>query len=139
MVDAAIVAAKLGEIEARVGRLQELRPRSVDELIGSRDRLDLVCFNLFVAVQSCLDLASHVIADAGWAPPATMGDSFRVLAEHGVIAQGTAEALARAAGFRNVVAHGYATLDASLAFTAATDGLDDLQRFAGEVASWVRR
>jgi uncharacterized protein YutE (UPF0331/DUF86 family) len=29
-------------------------------------RVDLVSFNLVLAVQSCSDIASHIIADEGW-------------------------------------------------------------------------
>ena len=49
----------------------------------------------------------------------------------------TSEALARAAGLRNVVAHGYAGIDAELFHASATRGIADLDAFAREVASWI--
>jgi len=55
-----------------------------------------------------------------------------------VISRETSEALARATGLRSIVAHVYAQADPELVFRAATSGLEDLERFNGEVAGWVQ-
>lgn len=57
--------------------------------------------------------------------------------EHGVLDRATADAMGRAVGLRNVVAHGYAAVDAEMVHTASTSGLADLERFAREVATWT--
>lgn len=75
---------------------------------------------------------------AGWPAARGLPESFARLAEHDVISAPTASALAKAVGLRNVVAHGYAGVDVALVFTAARSGLDDLDRFAAEVAGWVQ-
>ena len=90
-----------------------------------------------LAVQACLDIASHLIADEGWESVATSADSFLRLAEHGVISRATAKPLGLASGLRNVVAHEYANIRPGLVFMAATDGLADLERFAQEVGAWM--
>lgn len=88
-------------------------------------------------MQACLDVASHLIADEGWQPATDLAGAFRRLGEEGVLRRDTAEALARASGLRNVVAHAYGSADAGLVFSGATDGLADLERFAAEVAGWI--
>jgi uncharacterized protein YutE (UPF0331/DUF86 family) len=45
----------------------------------------VVVLNLFVAIQTCLDLAAHWLADAGWDVPRRHGELFLVLADHDVI------------------------------------------------------
>ena len=90
-----------------------------------------------LGVQSAADIASHVIADEGWPAATTLAQGFERLQDRGVLTSATAQALARALGLRNVVAHGYAGVDTALVFTAATSGLDDLERFAREVAAWA--
>jgi uncharacterized protein YutE (UPF0331/DUF86 family) len=90
-----------------------------------------------LAVQTCLDVASHVVADERWPPASTLADSFHRLAEHGVITASTDAALGRAASVRNVVAHGYGRLVADMLFAAATGGTGDLERFAREIAAWM--
>jgi len=139
VVDANVVAAKLRELDDRIGRVREHLPADASRLAADRDALDLVSFNLMLAVQVCLDIASHLIADEAWPPAASLGEAFQCLGEHGVITPATAAALRRAAGLRNVVAHGYAEAHPDLLYRAASDGLTDLQRFASEVSSWVPR
>ena len=137
MVDVDLVAAKLTELSSRVQRVREHVPREIEEMKSNQDTLDLVAFNLMLAVQSCLDIASHIIADEEWAVANTLGDSFERLQQHGVLSQAIAQQLRQAVGLRNVVAHGYAGIDLEACFQAATKGLADLDAFAREVGTWL--
>jgi len=105
VVDKDVVAAKLAELARRVERVRANRPGDERALAEDPDALDLVSFNLMLAVQTCLDLASHLIADEGWPPAGTLAAAFHRLQEHGVLSHGTAAALGEAAKFRNLVAH----------------------------------
>lgn len=137
MVNADLVAAKLAELDERIARVRSHCRGTPDELGRDRDALDIVSFNLMLAVQSSLDVASHLIADEGWAPVMTLASAFASLHDHGVIGRETADALGRAAGLRNVVAHGYGGVDIARVHAAATRGLCDLEAFRAEVARWV--
>jgi uncharacterized protein YutE (UPF0331/DUF86 family) len=137
MVNRNLVSAKLSQLASRVGRVRAHTRPSSDELAADADAFDLVAFNLMIAVQLCADIASHIIADAGWRSALTLAESFARLHEHGVLAEGSSRALARAVGLRNIVAHGYSAADPQLVHLAATAGLRDLDRFAIEVAVWI--
>ena len=137
MVDRDLIAAKLVELCERAVRARSKCPASADELSTDSDALDLVSFNLMLAVQSCADIASHLIADEGWTPAATLAAGFHRLRDQGVISASTAEALCRATGLRNVVAHGYSGVNPAMIHEAASKGTDDLEQFAREVASWI--
>lgn len=139
MVRLEIVQRKLAELDHRVARVRAHRRASRDELASDRDALDLVAFNLMLAVQAACDLAAHLIADEGWTAPASVAECFHQLAEHQVISAATAAAMRRAVGFRNNVAHGYAGIDIAATHAASIAGLDDLDRFAREVATWLAR
>ena len=135
MVDANVAAMKLAELSRRVERVRALCPASAEDLTG--DTLDLVSFNLFVAVQTCLDLATYLITEEGWEPAATARESFERLEERGVISKETVQALRLAVGLRNIVAHGYSGVDPAMIHSAAQTGLPDLERFASEVSAWL--
>ncbi|HEX3532450.1 MAG TPA: DUF86 domain-containing protein [Thermoanaerobaculia bacterium] len=137
MVDANVLTAKLGELAERIARVRARCPPTAAALAADRDSLDLVSFNLMLAVQICLDIASHLIADEGWAPAASAAEAFRRLSEHGVLSAATAEQLGKAAGLRNVVAHGYSAVDPELIHRAATQGLSDLEQLSQEVSGWL--
>ena len=138
MVDADLVAAKLAELCTRIDRVRAHVPRDAAALAADADALDLVSFNLLLCVQAALDVSSHIIADEGWAPAATLGETFDRLHESGVLSADAAGAMRKAAGLRNVVAHGYAAVDVKMVHIAATTGLTDLDRFASEVAAWAK-
>ncbi len=71
MVDRDLVAGKLGELA--VARVRTRRKATADDLRRDRDALDLLAFNLMLAVQTCADVASHLIADEGWPPATSLG------------------------------------------------------------------
>ncbi len=137
MVDRDLLATKLAELSDRVERVRSRCTATVDGLRHDRDALDLVAFNLMLAFQTCADIASHIVADAGWPPAKTLRENFERLGDHGVIRASVADTLGRAVGLRNVIAHGYAAIDASQVHHAATAGLSDLSAFAREVARWA--
>lgn len=137
MVDQNVVTAKLRELNERIDRVRLHTPSDVSDLEEDQDVLDLVSFNLMLSVQSCLDLATHIISDESLPPAENAAEAFRRLAEHGVISKETAKELAGAAGMRNVVAHGYAGVVPQKIHDAAVNGLADLERFSREVSGWV--
>ena len=138
MVRVDVVTAKLSELGKRIARVRAHTPASAAALRVDQDALDLVSFNLMLCVQTALDISSHVIADEGWRPASTLAEAFERLLENGVITRPTSSAMARAAGLRNVVAHGYAGVDVDAVFAAASRGVSDLEAFAAEVAGWLQ-
>jgi uncharacterized protein YutE (UPF0331/DUF86 family) len=108
MVDPDLVASKLSDLADHLERVRIRRKATAEGLAGDRDALDLVAFNLMLAVQTCADIASHLIADEGWAAVASLGVAFERLRDQGVI------------------------------HVAATAGLTDLETFSREVAHWIQ-
>lgn len=139
MVDVNVLAEKLKQLSRSVARVRAHCPANPEALADDEDALDLVSFNLLLSIQACLDLASHLIADEGWEPAATAREAFERLGARGVLSGETARSLGQAVGLRNLVAHGYAGVDPAQVHAAATKGLADLERFAGEVSAWVER
>lgn len=139
MVDRALIASKLADLADRISRVRQHRAATPAELAAHRDASDLVAFNLMLALQTCADIASHLISDEGWPAAKTLGEGSTRLQEHQVISPAVATALRNAVGLRNLVAHGYAGVDPALLHVAATQGIDDLDTFARAVASWCIR
>jgi uncharacterized protein YutE (UPF0331/DUF86 family) len=83
-----------------------------------------------------VDVGQHLCAVQGWGPPSTNADTFRILAEHGVLEPGLALDMAKASGFRNVLVHEYVDIreDLVVANLALTS---DIRRFVAAVAEWL--
>jgi len=138
MVDLNVGAEKLKQLSLRIAKVRALCPPALEDLAAQGDALDLISFNLFLAVQTCVDLATHLISDESWEPTATAREAFERLEGHGVISKETLRALRQAIGLRNIVAHGYGGVDPALIHAAASTGLPDLERFAEELSAWLR-
>lgn len=137
MVDRDVLTAKLAELSLRASRVRGHCPATADELGSAADALDLVAFNLMLAVQCSVDVATHIIAEERWPTAPSLADAFDRLAEHGVITVSTRDSMRGAARVRNIVAHGYAGVDVPRLHDAATRGLAELERFGSEVAAWL--
>ena len=85
MVNRDRVAAKLADLSDRISRVKLHCPTGAAELLSNRDALDLVSFNLMLAVQASADIASHFIADEGWPAAQSLAEGFQRLHERGVI------------------------------------------------------
>lgn len=137
MVDRDKASRLLGELTGCLADLHRYRARITrHELNTVRDTQHMVLRALYVAAQAAVDLALHLGADAGLLPAATYQDAFRRLADIGLLERDRADRLAAWAGFRNVLAHSYASVDYDRAYDAL-DQLGDLEQFAAVVATQV--
>lgn len=132
-----LVAAKLTELAQRIARVHAKLPENIGQLQSDTDALDIVSFNLMLAVQLCADIASHIVSDEGFVPARSLAEGFGRLAENAVLTREVAEQLKRAVGLRNVVAHGYGGVDAAAVFRAGQSGLDDLREFSRQISAWL--
>ena len=134
MVDRALLAAKIAAVRDATARVRAVLPASAEAFIADRTVREVVTLNLLVAIQDCLDLATHWLADAGWDMPETYADVFFALAEHAVIPRELAARLAVAAAVRNLVAHQDGVLDWRRVYTLAASDLGDLDAFCATLA-----
>ena len=138
MVDRTILASKIASVRDAVARIRAVLPADIEAFVSDRTTREVVVLNLFVALQECMSLAAHWLADEGVDVPQTYGDMFRRLGERGVISGELAVRLAAASGLRNLVAHQYGILDSRRVFTLASERLDDLLAFCTQLADRAR-
>jgi uncharacterized protein YutE (UPF0331/DUF86 family) len=129
-----VAGARIARATAWLRDAETLLDRSAADFVADRSGRDLALFYLFLAIQECLDLAAHWVADEGWTPPDDAGSTFDVLADRGAVDRATAGALRGAAGLRNRIAHGYAMVDYARVQRESREGLPALRAFLDTVA-----
>ena len=134
MIDHTILARQVAAVRDAAERIREVLPAQVETFVADRSAREIVTLNLFVALQECLSLASHWLADEGWEVPGTYADVFRVLAERNVLDHDLAARMAAAAGLRNLIAHRYGALDWARIHDVASHRIEDLLRFCDVLA-----
>ena len=131
MTDADLVAKKLALIETYVRELTTLADPSRIE--GDIREERFVEHTVQIAVQAALDVASHVVSDERWGEPRTNQELFELFARHGWIDPELAQSLRAAVGFRNILVHGYASVDKAVVRDVLENHLGDLLGFVSAV------
>jgi uncharacterized protein YutE (UPF0331/DUF86 family) len=135
MVDPDIVTRRLLALNEALADLERPAARDVNALTTDRVLRSAVERWLQVAVESCIDLAYHVISQRGWAPPESARAAFVILARHSVIEPELAERLGQATGLRNVLVHDYVSVDLRILAKVVCDDLGDLRAFGAAVGA----
>ena len=104
MVDSVLLARRVAAVRDAVARIREVLPADAAALEADRTAREVVVLNLFVALQECLALAMHWVADEGREVPESYGATFTLLGERGVIEPELAARLAAASAPGNPIA-----------------------------------
>jgi uncharacterized protein YutE (UPF0331/DUF86 family) len=137
-LDRAVLAERTMAVERHLRRVADRLPASAADLQPSTDPSDAVILHLWQATQIVIDLAMAACLARDLGTPGSYADAFRRLQAAGLIDEGMANRLVRAAGFRNVVAHAYETLDMARVHDAATRGPADLRAFLAAIRSLTK-
>ena len=131
MIDSDLVAKKLALIETCVQQLRTLaRPEEIRTDIREQRFVE---HTLQIAIQSALDVASHIVSDERLGEPETNRDLFDLLVKASKLPEELASSLRDMAGFRNVLVHGYQEVDLGIVQDVLEHHLDDLLRFVSAV------
>jgi len=129
-MDRELIEEKIESLRRCVRRIETKRVATVETLETDVDTQDILSVNLTRAVQLCVDIAAHLIAESDRPPADTMAEAFDYLRERGVLDAPLARRLKGAVGFRNVAIHAYRSIDWSIVHTITHERLDDFRQFA---------
>jgi uncharacterized protein YutE (UPF0331/DUF86 family) len=90
-----------------------------------------------VLVDLAADVNAHIIVSHLGSAPMTTAQSFRLVAEVGVVPVELVDRLVLAAGLRNLLVHRYGDIDVGLLAGAADQVLHVFDAYVGQVARWL--
>ena len=128
MLDRDVVLAKVAAIQKclrRIKHVTDLDPDRLDEL----DAQDIFVLNLQRAIQSAIDLATHIVASEGLGIPDTIRGNFLLLEHAKVISRSLSRKMQAMVGFRNIAIHDYQVLDVDILKAILTKHLKDPEQF----------
>jgi uncharacterized protein YutE (UPF0331/DUF86 family) len=133
-MDKEVISAKLESLRRCIRRIQDKTPTSAAILFEDNDLQDIICVNLERAVQTCVDLASHIVAESDLPAAGSMGESFEQLHRLDLISDELATRMKKAVGFRNVAVHAYQEINWKMVYSIITARLVDFVDFAKAVS-----
>ncbi len=88
-------------------------------------------------IETCIDIANHIISDQGLRPPTRYDDTFLVLEEEGVIKKPWSKT-SKMAKFRNIMVHHYGEIHPELVISILRKNLKDLELFKRAILHFLK-
>ena len=130
------IERRLQRLDESLQRLEALSGLAQDDFLGDADLRDIVERNLEVAAQCCIDIAHRIVSLEGAPGPRDAHESLLRLGEVGVLDPAFAREFSPVAGFRNVLAHEYLSIDWNLVY-AHLQELESMHRYAAAIRNWL--
>lgn len=102
-----VIRKRIERIEGCLKKLERKKRLTLDEFLSDSDSQDVVLYNFQIAIDGCLDIGSHLIAERGWRVAETYADIPKILVENKVIPKEYEAIFVNMAKFRNVIVHEY--------------------------------
>lgn len=137
MVDRDLILRRLANLDTY---LEQLTPyRGVDVEVYRQDwkTQRIVERTLHLAIETCMDVADHIVADRRLRIPETGAESFEILADAELLPKPLGAALASMVGVRNILVHDYTRLDPAIVTRVLRTDLVDLGRLRDAIRALV--
>jgi len=133
LVDKALIGRKLERAEGYLKQIRLKKDPGIAVFIKDSDLQSIILFNLIQAIQSCIDMGSHIISDSEWETPSTQAEIFEILASRKVITKALAKKMIQMVGFRNRIVHEYEKTDMKIVHTVWKKHSADIESFCRAV------
>lgn len=132
------IVEKVEYVEQSLELLTEKQSVRPDEYAERTELKDVVERRFETMTQACIDIGRLVLTDLNAPQPESNAEAIRELARRGVLSDGTADLMANACRFRNVLAHEYGrVIDDGMVYDALQD-IERYRRFLVEVRDFLR-
>lgn len=137
-IDKTLLNNLLDNLKATIRKIERM-DIVLEDILEDEDIQDLINRRMQVAVENCIDIATHLAAGLDLPRKERASDVFLLLGENKIISKEIAGKLAGAVGFRNILVHEYAEIDYRLAYAGLDEKLSDLNQFAREVLEFLEK
>jgi uncharacterized protein YutE (UPF0331/DUF86 family) len=138
LVDKAVVLRKLSELDTYLKQVREYSGITLQAYQADWKTQRIVERTLQMMVETCADIAGHIVSDKGMRAPTGYADTFRVLVENGIISPDLCGSMEKMAKFRNIVVHQYERVDAEIVIAILNRYLGDFERYREAILAQVR-
>jgi uncharacterized protein YutE (UPF0331/DUF86 family) len=138
VVDKTLILRKLAELEEYLGQVNEYASMTRDRYSKDWKVQRVVERTLQMMIETCADVAGHIISDKGYRVPATYADTFRVLYENGILNKDLFETMEKMAKFRNIIVHHYDKVDTEIVVRILRKDLNDFLAYKDAIINIIK-
>lgn len=137
MISTDVVNAMIDLIEENIRLIEEIRLQGYESFSGSFRDIQAAKHSLQEAIEACLDIGSHIIAEKGFRRPEDYKEIFKVLEEEGIIDPVLSAKLQEMAQFRNLLVHRYGQIDTRRVYIIMSEDMKDIQEFVKQILKYI--
>ena len=138
MVDKALLLRKISELETYQKQIREFSDITLQNYKEDWKTQRVVERTLQIMIETCADIANHIISDAGIRVPTGYSDTFKVLFENNFIDRELFLIMEKMAKFRNIIVHQYEEVDAEIVIAILKKHLADFEKFKEAVLAYLK-
>jgi uncharacterized protein YutE (UPF0331/DUF86 family) len=139
LVDKTVILRKLSDLETYLKQIRDFSGMTLQAYKADWRTQRIVERTLQMMIETCADIANHIVSDRGMRVPTGYADTFSVLMENAVIDSELDAVMEKMAKFRNVVVHQYEGVDAEIVITILTKHLTDFERYRNAILAYLNR
>lgn len=132
-VNRKVVEGKIDVIERNLRFLEQYKEMGLKEFEKSYKDIQAVKYSLLEIVESCVDIANHIISVRGYRRAEKYSEIFQILGEEKVISPKLSEKMQEMAKFRNLLAHRYGEVENKKILEIVKSNLKDVKEFEKEM------
>lgn len=129
MVSIEKISRKFIQLEEYLAILAKISETPSDVFVKDKILVGSAKYYLQVAIETCLDVANHIIAAERFRAPKDYADAFTVLEENNILKKIIGQKLRQMAKFRNRLVHLYGEIDDMFVYVFITSDIEDIKRF----------
>jgi uncharacterized protein YutE (UPF0331/DUF86 family) len=139
MVDEALILRKLAELDQYHRQLKEYENTTADQYSDDWKIQRIIERTLQMMIETCADIAGHIIADKGFRIPKSYADTFKVLREEKLLDKKLCAVMEKIAKFRNIVVHHYDKVDAEIVTAILKNDLADFTSYKKAILEFLKK
>ncbi|MHA1131778.1 MAG: type VII toxin-antitoxin system HepT family RNase toxin [Candidatus Helarchaeota archaeon] len=133
------IQGKIDIIDRNLEFLAEYDQINETNFLNSYRDIQAVKYSLFETIESCIDIASHIIAAKSYERAESYSEMFKILGNKKIINSELAEKLSKMAKFRNILVHSYAKVDNLRIWNYLKKELKEIKLFVRTILKYLRQ
>jgi len=129
MVDVEVIKQRLNQLSISLKKIERYKGISLEEFLQDDIIQDVVEYNLFIAINMLIDIATHIIVDNNLGNPETFGEAFSILNKEKYLDDNETKIYRNMVGLRNILSHEYLKIDKKIIYGILKNNLIDIKKF----------
>ena len=129
MVDVEVIKQRLNQLSTSINKIERFKEMSLEEFLKDDIIQDVVEYNLFIAINMMIDIATHIVVDNNMGSPETLGEAFNILNKEKYLNDEETKVYRNMVGLRNILSHEYINIDKKIIYRILKNNLIDIKKF----------